>query len=53
LWIVPDAAFGSSGAKSVGQIVATYGFWIASGYLAVLLIAELVSAAERKLKADS
>ena len=53
LWIAPNMAFGSSGAKGAGQVIASYGFWIAAIYLAGLLIAELVSDETRKLTAES
>jgi hypothetical protein len=50
LWIAPNAAFGSKGAKDVGQVIGAHGFWIAAVYLAVLLIAELLEI--RRKKAD-
>jgi hypothetical protein len=48
LWIAPNAAFGSTGAKAVGQIIAVSGFWIAAVYLAVLLIAEFTQVKREK-----
>jgi len=50
LWIAPNAAFGSESGRDVGRIIAAFGFWIAAGYLAVLLIAELLET--KKKKAD-
>jgi hypothetical protein len=51
LWCAPDMAFGSTGAKAAGQVIATHGFWVAAVYLGGLLIAEFVSSETKK--ADS